>query len=100
MPYDKRWRFPHACGDVPLCLCQSYRHKLFSPRVWGCTDAREGLDLNISSFPHACGDVPDETEKARENLQFSPRVWGCTAVDIVFLRRDDVFPTRVGMYRK
>ena len=89
----------------------------FSPRVWGCTENRQGewlvyrsfphacgdvpytkniANYNESRFPHACGDVPLVAAKPSGTQKFSPRVWGCTALEAERQTLIESFPHACG----
>ncbi len=58
------------------------------------------MDMKLLRFPHAGGDVPYTTLFYIFRIQFSPRGWGCTGIVRAADPDAEVFPTRVGMYRR
>jgi len=52
------------------------------------------------SFPHARGDVPGSRPLCQSCGQFSPRAWGCSECRLFLESQSEVFPTRVGMFRR
>ncbi len=111
--------FPHARGDGPIGLADSYRAGKFSPRTWGWTACSNtcrlsgtvfpthvGMDRfsalfssTPTSFPHARGDGPYHVLKIGPRRAFSPRTWGWTGSTRNSRRIEQVFPTHVGMDR-
>ncbi len=119
--YERRGnRIPHACGGVPPISMSWGYPQVYSPRMWGCTDMMlnllphcqvfpthvgvyrkwDGRGEKYASIPHACGGVPTEVNVPTPVATYSPRMWGCTGHTLVFIRRDLVFPTHVGVYRR
>ena len=111
--------FPHARGDVPATHWRTQRHRIFSPRPWGCSVLRDlyygigslfptpvGMfralligSYTRSSFPHARGDVPNSRAPLHDLPDFSPRPWGCSLTLLPQLKDPLLFPTPVGMFR-
>jgi len=112
-------RFPHARGDVPVARTATPVPPSFSPRAWGCSGlsflpptidsvfpTRVGMfrqktrvDGLFFCFPHARGDVPVHRTSMDDGCMFSPRAWGCSGPRDAIPSRENVFPTRVGMFR-
>ncbi len=60
---------------------------------------RECKPLQSQGFPHPRGDGPTLRSLRRHSRAFSPPAWGWSAANGHRLRRNVVFPTRVGMVR-
>ncbi len=89
---------PHARGDVPYRAHLENTRNAFSPRPWGCSGSRHGLNAatrllptpvgmfrapprsprRSSPSPHARGDVPCADRVQVLGRLFSPRPWGCS----------------------
>ena len=111
--------FPHSRGDVPCDAVISHRLPWFSPLAWGCSGLpkhRRGAPLvfptrvgmfrvkpfvrtSTACFPHSRGDVPRMLPGLKVSVKFSPLAWGCSGTYAPGARRNQVFPTRVGMFR-
>ncbi len=71
-------RFPHTRGGVPNASASLYTHR---------------------RFPHTRGGVPSRSLIMNSMEEFSPHAWGCTLRQWREDLLDQVFPTRVGVYR-
>ncbi len=116
----ERRRFPHTRGDVPYAITSSPGGIRFSPHAWGCSAMPEqgmrSVDVfptrvgmfrpcrrrprHQTSFPHTRGDVPRFVCGTVAAVAFSPHAWGCSERGLTSGRRERVFPTRVGMFRR
>ncbi len=112
--------FPHASGDVPTRRRVLWSRLCFSPREWGCSDVRGGYvpkfflfptrvgmfrhcsfqPSRALPFPHASGDVPSYKSIVEIATIFSPREWGCSEGEEIEIDDEELFPTRVGMFRR
>ena len=89
-----------------------------SPRPWGCFLERDlhacdygvfptpvgvflakkaGADI-VAGLPHARGGVSGTVWYLHHDGESSPRPWGCFSWRAVFMMRDGVFPTPVGVF--
>ena len=92
----------------------------FSPHAWGCSVVVPGVSglrvvfptrvgmfrllwsmvLFLVCFPHTRGDVPSALRSSQPIRRFSPHAWGCSESQRTPGHSGQVFPTRVGMFRK
>ncbi len=70
---------PHPRGDVPVC--GDWRTAYQPPS------------------PHPRGDVPSRRAMLRRSDSFSPPAWGCSGAFRRGQQREELLPTRVGMFR-
>ena len=111
--------FPHSRGDVPSDDGRISWRATFSPLAWGCSGTvlescrasavfptRVGMfrasgraSTRRACFPHSRGDVPNSLRAAVPPCEFSPLAWGCSGSCRWRRTVDNVFPTRVGMFR-
>ncbi len=112
--------FPHTRGDVPNRTASAPVSIAFSPHAWGCSarstwqrcrrsvfPTRVGMfrgkrtaRARVDGFPHTRGDVPYDEHVTLSCTVFSPHAWGCSAFHLPDAVGVDVFPTRVGMFRR
>ncbi len=90
---------PHACGEHPFQVVNSYRIFGSSPRMWGTPPRPEGVEkvdrfipthvgntamaglslTNLTVHPHACGEHTGPPDQVGAALGSSPRMWGTRA---------------------
>ena len=95
-----------------------YSYDGSSPRRWGCFQSQScgrgntmvfptqvGVFLSSSpvrnswsSLPHAGGGVSFPIADRSSEAESSPRRWGCFWIYLSICRRDQVFPTQVGVF--
>ena len=68
------WRFPHACGGVPLAK-KIFDMAPFSPRMWGCSGKNEITCHVARVFPTHVGVLRSGIHK-RVPMLVSPRCGG------------------------
>ena len=113
-------RGPRACGDVPVPRLAVGAHRLWSPRMRGCSlkrlhegqlfkvvpahagmfPAARDTPIFLASGPRACGDVPKLDLITFYYVKWSPRMRGCSQRIGRSRCKDLVVPAHAGMFPK